>query len=61
MNNTHTSGLLTETRKIMGMGNYRSGVSTPTGNAANILERSLKVNPAEDSKLSHYSDHNYNP
>lgn len=39
MNNTHTSGLLIESRKAMGITSYRSGLSTPTANA-NILERS---------------------
>ena len=65
MNNTHTSGLIKDGRKLFAggtgqgivgglgslSGNYRSGLSTPT---SNILERSLRShnNSLEESKLS---------
>jgi hypothetical protein len=57
MNNTHTIGLLKDSRKAI---NYRSGISTPSGN---ILERSLRSNnnSLEESKISateHLSQHN---
>lgn len=54
MNNTHTGGLLKDSRKAMGINNIRSGLSTPTGNAANILEKSLRGNTSqlEESKIS---------
>lgn len=60
MNNTHTSGLIKETRMMLGMTNYRSGVSTPSGNNGNILENSMRSqngnNSLEESKLSYRSD-----
>jgi hypothetical protein len=51
MNNTHTQGLIKDSRKMLGGGNYRSGIQTPTNN---ILERSLRNNATnlEESKLS---------
>ena len=65
MNNTHTSGLVKDSRKLLNglnasgvvgglaslSGNYRSGLSTPT---TNILERPIKShnNSLEESKIS---------
>jgi hypothetical protein len=51
MNNTHTSGLIKDNRKIIGINQFRSGLSTPTGN---VLERSLRSmnNSLEVSKVS---------
>ena len=61
MNNTHTSGLIKDKRIALGMSSYRSGISTPSGNNGNILEKSLRSYTAgncqlEESKLSYRSD-----
>ncbi|CDW84010.1 protein phosphatase 2c containing protein [Stylonychia lemnae] len=51
MNNTHTTGLIKDSRKVLGQQTFRSGLQTPTGN---ILERSLRSQNVslEESKLS---------
>lgn len=51
MNNTHTSGLIKDTRKALGLSSFRSGVSTPKSNILEISQRSQN-NSLEESKLS---------
>ena len=59
MNNTHTSGLIKD-KKVLGINNYRTGMSTPSGQTGNILERSQRsINnniQLEESKITHLSD-----
>lgn len=65
MNNTHTGGCLQDSKQIIGINQYRSGVSTPTGNQNYQFENSLKqtaaaINSLEESKISHISESKQN-
>lgn len=39
LNNTHTQGLIKDSRKILGGANYRSGMQTPPNN---LVERAVR-------------------